>query len=98
MRRTHPMNAEKHRQQEQHNNRAANKLVGRSWDPECGPEAEVGPARERTDVEMWTQEHRWSGREGCRTGSHGSECRDVPIEVMGDTRVGYFLGQHKATI
>ncbi|KAJ1125393.1 hypothetical protein NDU88_003825 [Pleurodeles waltl] len=92
------MNAEKHRQQEQHNNRAANELVGRSWDPECRPGAEVGPARKRTEVLMWTRVHRRSGGEGRSTGSHGSECRGVMIEVIGETRVWYFLGQHTATI
>ncbi|KAJ1202511.1 hypothetical protein NDU88_006310 [Pleurodeles waltl] len=45
------MNAEKHRQQEQHNNGAANEPEDRSWDPECGPGVEVGPAHERTEVQ-----------------------------------------------
>ncbi|KAJ1115713.1 hypothetical protein NDU88_003935 [Pleurodeles waltl] len=86
-RRTHPINAEKHQQQEQHNNGAANKPEGRSWDPECGLGVEVGPAREQTEVQMWTRARRRSGGEGCRTGSRGSECRGVKIEVIGETRV-----------
>ncbi|KAJ1161904.1 hypothetical protein NDU88_002384 [Pleurodeles waltl] len=92
------MNAEKHRQQEQHNNGAANEPEDRSWDPECGPGVEVGRACERTEMQRWTRAHRWSDGEGRRTGSRGSECRGVAIEVIGETRVGYFLGQHTATL